>query len=88
MNCRRGASPMRHFREFIIFDKKVNSILSLLIGPTARRTDSFQEGGNNERVQKRLEMVLKYYKEYHQGNPAIFTRLADCAYCMVPPVPF
>jgi hypothetical protein len=50
------------------------------------RTDSFQDGGNNDRVQIRLEIVLKYFKAYHTGNPAMFARLADAAYVLVPPV--
>ena len=47
--------------------------------------DSFQDGGNNERVQLRLEIVLKYFKAYHAGNPAAFLRLADAAYVLIPP---
>jgi hypothetical protein len=49
------------------------------------KTDSFQDGGNNERVQMRLEIVLKYFKAYHAGNPAAFPRLADAAYVLIPP---
>ena len=48
------------------------------------KTDSFEDDGNNERVEVRLEMVLKCYKAYHEGNPDMFTYLADAAYCMVP----
>jgi hypothetical protein len=50
-------------------------------------TDAFQADGNNERVQIRLEMILRYYKTYFAGNPAVFPRLAKAAYCMVPPLP-
>ncbi|SRR5713101_2027034 len=50
------------------------------------KTDSFQDGGNNERVQIRLEIVLKYFKAYHSGNPAVFARLADAAYVLVPSI--
>ena|SRR5271155_879642 len=45
---------------------------------------SFQDNSNNERVQVRLEIILKYYRAYHNGNPGMFPRLADAAYCMVP----
>ncbi len=48
-------------------------------------TDSFQDGGNNERVQIRLEIVLKYFEAYHAGNSAMFARLADAAYVLIPP---
>ena len=51
-------------------------------------TDSFRNGGNNERVQKRIEMVLTNYRAYHTGKPAVFTRLADAAYSMIPAVPY
>jgi hypothetical protein len=47
-----------------------------------------EEDCNNERMQVRLEMVLKCYKAYHNGHPDMFTRLADAAYCMVPALPF
>jgi transcriptional regulator with XRE-family HTH domain len=52
------------------------------------KTNSFRDDGNSERVQTRLEIVLKYYKAYHHGTPEAFTRLADAAYCMVPALPF
>jgi hypothetical protein len=45
---------------------------------------SFKDGDNNECVQVRLEMVLKYYRLYYDGHPEVFTRSADAAYCMVP----
>src|ERR1700677_2945818 len=45
-------------------------------------TDSFQEGGNNERVQIRLEMVLLYFERYQKGNPQIFPQLADAVYAV------
>lgn len=59
--------------------------------------DSFHDGRNNERVQIRLEVVLKYFKEYFSGDPATwvragrgnveetFIRLAEAAYVLVPP---
>jgi hypothetical protein len=52
------------------------------------KTDLFHDDGNNERVHKRLEMILTHYKAYHSGNRVMFTRLADAAYCMIPAVPF
>jgi hypothetical protein len=52
------------------------------------KTGSFKDGDNNERVQVTLEMVLKYYKLYHDRHPGMFTRLADAAYCMVPALAF
>lgn len=45
---------------------------------------SFNDGDNNERIQVRFEMVLKYYRLYCDGHPEVFTLLADAAYCMVP----
>src|SRR5271154_4425035 len=48
------------------------------------KTGLFEDNGNNERVQARLEMVIKCYKAYYNGNPGMFPRLADAAYCMVP----
>jgi|SRR5580692_5738565 hypothetical protein len=61
-------------------------------------TDSFLDEGTNERVQIRLEIVLKYFKEYHSENSATgalsgrqsdvgetFIRLAEAAYALVPP---
>lgn len=48
------------------------------------KTGSFQAGSNNERVQKRLEIILTCYKSYHQGNPSIFPKLADATYCLIP----
>lgn len=50
------------------------------------KTDSFRDDDNNERVQLRLGIILKYFNEYYEGNPAIFTELADAAYMLVPPV--
>jgi hypothetical protein len=52
-----------------------------------KRPDSFRPDHNKERVHKRIEIVLKNYKTNHAGNPAIFPRLADEAYRMIPPVP-
>ena len=55
------------------------------------KTDSFRDDQNNERVQIRLEMILKYFKEYHQKASTtkdidqLFVRLADAAYVLVPP---
>src|SRR5690348_253334 len=51
------------------------------------RTDSFEDDGNNERVQRRLEIVLECYRRYHTGNPAVFPELADAAYRLVPALP-
>jgi hypothetical protein len=51
------------------------------------RIGSFLDDRANERVQKRLEIVLTCYKAYHAGNPAIFPQLADAAYCLVPTLP-
>ena len=50
------------------------------------RTISFGDDKNNERVQKRLALILQYYKDYHLGNPAIFSDLADAAYRLIPPL--
>jgi hypothetical protein len=58
--------------------------------------DSFQDGGTNELVQIRLEIVLNCFKQYHAQNPKVisagrnrawetFIRLADAAYVLVPP---
>jgi hypothetical protein len=55
------------------------------------KTDSFQEDHNNERVQVRLEMILRCFKEYHQRTVAsgdvgeLFVTLADASYALVPP---
>jgi len=69
---------LHHFREKGNRDT-INSHRSY-----CEKTDSFKDGDNNERVQVRPEMVLKYYELYHNGHPDMFTRLADAAYCMVP----
>jgi len=49
------------------------------------KTDLFRDDGNNERVQIRLELVLKYFKEYFR-DPGVFAELADAAYILVPPL--
>ena len=51
------------------------------------KTDSFEDDGNNERVQIRRKIVLEHYRLYHTGNPAVFPELADAAYCLVPALP-
>lgn len=73
-------SKIHHFREKRE-DHSINTHRSY-----CEKTDSFQDGGNNERVQIRLEIVLNYFKAYHAGNPAMFIRLADAAYALVPPL--
>jgi hypothetical protein len=35
-------------------------------------TDAYQADGNNERVQIRLEMILRYYKAYFAGTLPCF----------------
>jgi hypothetical protein len=84
---------LHHFREK---DRKetINSHRSY-----CEKRDSFDgDDGSNQRVQIRLGIVLKYFREYYAGNPAmevlplgqgevreIFVRLADAAYVLVPP---
>jgi hypothetical protein len=48
------------------------------------KTDSFRDGGNNERVQLRLGIILKCFRDYHQGNSAMFPQLAEAAYVLIP----
>jgi hypothetical protein len=56
------------------------------------KTESFHEDETNERVQIRLEIVLKHFKQYYadpvraDGTSAakIFPLLADAAYTLVP----
>ena len=55
------------------------------------KTDYFDDDQNNERVQIRLEMILRCFKKYHQKASAnkdidkLFVHLADAAYVLVPP---
>ena len=55
------------------------------------KTDTFYDDQNNERVQIRLEMILRCFKEYHQKASTtkdidkLFVRLADAVYVLVPP---
>jgi hypothetical protein len=45
----------------------------------------FEDGGTNERVQARLEIILQYFNEYHRDSN-IFDQLADAAYVLIPTV--
>ena len=45
---------------------------------------SFLPDSNNERVYKRLRIMWECYQAYHAGNPAIFSKLAEAAYCLIP----
>ena len=49
---------------------------------------SFQAGGENERVQHRLDMVLRAYRSggFHSKDPRIFCALADAAFFELPPL--
>jgi len=72
---------LHHFRENGIRET-INSHRSY-----CEKTGSFdRDDGSNQRVQERLKIVLKYYRDYHAGNPAMFTQLADAAYRIVPAV--
>jgi hypothetical protein len=52
------------------------------------RISSFHKDSNNERVQLRLEFVLKRYREagYPPGQVDIFVKLADEAFKKYPPL--
>jgi hypothetical protein len=75
-------SQLHHFRE-----KQRNETI-LGFRHYCERIGSFHADQNNERVHKRLVLVLEHYKSYHSGDPFIFTKLADAAYYMIPVVPF
>jgi hypothetical protein len=51
------------------------------------RTQSFQAGQNNARLQRRLEMVLDWYRHNQPTYPARFTELADVSVRSVPFLP-
>src|SRR4051812_7710172 len=53
------------------------------------KTNEFEAGGNNERVQKRLELVLGAYAQggFHSGRQEIFIALAQAAWLEVPHPP-
>jgi hypothetical protein len=50
-------------------------------------TSSFQDAGENELVQRRLELVLKAYRSgvFKSGRPEVFGALADAAFHELPP---
>ena len=51
-------------------------------------TESFQDEGENERVQRRLELVLNGYRVggFRSGDPRVFAALADAAFHELPPL--
>jgi hypothetical protein len=75
-------SRLHHFRE----KEKKETIRGFR--RYCEQTGSFHVDENNERVHKRIVLVLEHYKTYHRGHPDAFTQLADAAYCLIPSVPF
>jgi hypothetical protein len=53
-----------------------------------QKTDSFQVDGENERVQKRLQLVHAAYTNggFKSGGEKVFVSLAEAAFAEVPPV--
>jgi hypothetical protein len=51
------------------------------------KTTTFQDDGENERVQRRLELVLKAYQAggFVSGDAGVFAALADAAFSELPP---
>ena len=74
-------SRLHHFRDGLR-PENINGHRSY-----CRKTTSFQDGSNNVRVSKRLELLLDCYKQYHAGRPERFPRLADAVYTLIPPLP-
>ena len=52
------------------------------------KTESFHDDGENERVQLRLELVLRAYRAggFKSNDPHVFVALADAAFYEIPPV--
>ena len=52
------------------------------------KIDSFQDDGENERVQRRLELVLEAYRSggFRSSDPRVFAALADAAFHEIPPL--
>ena len=74
-------SRLHHFREMTSGSETISGHRSY-----CQQTASFQNDGNNDRVSRRLDLILTVYKQYHAGKPAVFPRLAEAAYVMIPPV--
>lgn len=53
-----------------------------------KKIESFQGDGENQRVQRRLELVLGAYRGggFRSGAPRVFTSLADAAFHELPPL--
>lgn len=52
------------------------------------KIESFQGDGQNERVQRRLELVLTAYRAggFRSSDPRVFAALADAAFHELPPL--
>lgn len=52
------------------------------------KIESFQDDGENERVQRRLQLVLDAYQGggFRSGDPHVFAALADAAFHELPPL--